>query len=654
MAHRNGGKNEAAYNSEMQQRLREFRRLSDQLTEVTLAAMHQAEVQQPHKPLIEVPVMPYHECGLENPLTPTGLFDAGKEASPNDLQRLGRSRSLAVASLGSNTACRYCSTYNPFAGGDIWIRPSKNLLKKRGISQARSNNAGHWTTTLATSDGVDKRDLYFNEFMPPLDSGNRKLLLRNYKAASPDYSRKSSSFGNLPKMTSQHTQTIFSSLARNESAVIKPRLGGTYGSLYSKRPGLKWQLSSMSKAKPFKKPCLDYGLRKTLSVTNAIVRMPIESSALPSKTDSPAHTERLGVSVISTSALSDDRTHSEPHRPLNDVICNEAAHASEASSLLSWTTDANISTEKFPVQQLQKQELGATRSLQSSPEAFISKLNRPAGSEHIYEGTTEAKAEKEGDFARPSCDSYVQAGSHVDEVSGSQEVAPPAGKRNALLQTTEDFGNELKSNFSFPRILCEEDQTKEPGENVEAQVTDENGNKRSTDYWKDQFMTFFQPSDNKLAKKLFGTKMALNKERSRQRSQGKWIIHPCSNFRFYWDLMMLLLLIANLIILPVFISFFMEDIGLETICFNCVSDTIFLLDIIVNFRTGIIANKFADEIILNPRQIARHYVRTWFVLDFLSSVPLDYIFLSLSDDQTRAHYLGAGNTSCFFCLKENC
>ncbi len=57
-------------------------------------------------------------------------------------------------------------------------------------------------------------------------------------------------------------------------------------------------------------------------------------------------------------------------------------------------------------------------------------------------------------------------------------------------------------------------------------------------------------------------------------------------YRFYWDLLMLVLLIANLIILPVFISFFLEDVGLQAICFNCVSDTIFLLDILVNFRTG--------------------------------------------------------------------
>ena len=49
---------------------------------------------------------------------------------------------------------------------------------------------------------------------------------------------------------------------------------------------------------------------------------------------------------------------------------------------------------------------------------------------------------------------------------------------------------------------------------------------------------------------------------------------------------MLLLLVANLIVLPVAISFFNDDLSTRWIAFNILSDTIFLLDILVNFRTG--------------------------------------------------------------------
>jgi len=42
----------------------------------------------------------------------------------------------------------------------------------------------------------------------------------------------------------------------------------------------------------------------------------------------------------------------------------------------------------------------------------------------------------------------------------------------------------------------------------------------------------FQPTDNKLAMKLFGSKKALIQERVRQKAAGHWIIHPCSSFRY--------------------------------------------------------------------------------------------------------------------------
>lgn len=50
-------------------------------------------------------------------------------------------------------------------------------------------------------------------------------------------------------------------------------------------------------------------------------------------------------------------------------------------------------------------------------------------------------------------------------------------------------------------------------------------------FMRHQIEALFQPSDNKLAMKLFGSKKALMKERLRQKESGHWIIHPCSNFR---------------------------------------------------------------------------------------------------------------------------
>ncbi|XP_055642930.1 uncharacterized protein LOC129779470 isoform X4 [Toxorhynchites rutilus septentrionalis] len=157
--------------------------------------------------------------------------------------------------------------------------------------------------------------------------------------------------------------------------------------------------------------------------------------------------------------------------------------------------------------------------------------------------------------------------------------------------------------------------------------------KPSSNFLKNQLQAWFQPTDNRLAMKLFGSKKALVKERIRQKTSGHWVIHPCSSFRFYWDLCMLLLLVANLIILPVAISFFNDDLSTRWIAFNCLSDTIFLVDIVVNFRTGIMQQDNAEQVILDPKLIAKHYLKTWFFLDLISSIPLDYIFLIFNQIQ---------------------
>ncbi|CAH1723761.1 potassium/sodium hyperpolarization-activated cyclic nucleotide-gated channel 2 isoform X2 [Aphis gossypii] len=146
------------------------------------------------------------------------------------------------------------------------------------------------------------------------------------------------------------------------------------------------------------------------------------------------------------------------------------------------------------------------------------------------------------------------------------------------------------------------------------------------------FRTVFEPSTNRLSMKIYGSEKAVLKERLRQRSLGAWVIHPCSKFRFYWDLCMLLLLVANLIILPVGISFFNDDFDTRWIIFNCLSDTIFLVDIIVNFRTGILQTDNSEQVILEPKLIARNYLRSWFFLDLISSLPLDYLFLMFNQD----------------------
>uniref|UniRef100_A0A8C5NC23 Ion transport N-terminal domain-containing protein n=1 Tax=Gouania willdenowi TaxID=441366 RepID=A0A8C5NC23_GOUWI len=65
-----------------------------------------------------------------------------------------------------------------------------------------------------------------------------------------------------------------------------------------------------------------------------------------------------------------------------------------------------------------------------------------------------------------------------------------------------------------------------------------------------QFSSMLQPGVNKFSLRMFGSQKAVEREQERVKSAGNWIIHPYSDFRFYWDFTMLLFMVGNLIIIP--------------------------------------------------------------------------------------------------------
>ncbi|XP_065100047.1 potassium/sodium hyperpolarization-activated cyclic nucleotide-gated channel 1 isoform X2 [Paramisgurnus dabryanus] len=166
------------------------------------------------------------------------------------------------------------------------------------------------------------------------------------------------------------------------------------------------------------------------------------------------------------------------------------------------------------------------------------------------------------------------------------------------------------------------------GEHEETMVgfDDMDAASRQYGFMQRQFGAMMQPGVNKFSLRMFGSQKAVEKEQERVQTAGYWIIHPYSDFRFYWDLIMLIMMMGNLIIIPVGITFFSEQTTTTWLVFNVASDTIFLVDLVMNFRTGIV-NEESSEIILDPKVIKMNYLKSWFVVDFLSSIPVDYIFL---------------------------
>uniref|UniRef100_A0A3Q3VJ82 Cyclic nucleotide-binding domain-containing protein n=1 Tax=Mola mola TaxID=94237 RepID=A0A3Q3VJ82_MOLML len=244
-----------------------------------------------------------------------------------------------------------------------------------------------------------------------------------------------------------------------------------------------------------------------------------------------------------------------------------------------------------------------------------------------------SRQEKRGDGVAASAAEDAKAAA----MDGSIASAGPLGQGPGAEVRTAAALEKKDSRVSFSNAPCGKGQTPsqhsrnsvvfskaEDGSQI---VPDDAGDSRGNQtYMQRQFSSMLQPGVNKFSLRMFGSQKAVEKEQERVKSAGNWIIHPYSDFRFYWDFTMLMFMVGNLIIIPVGITFFKDETTTPWIIFNVVSDTFFLMDLVLNFRTGIV---FEDntEIILDPNKIKKQYLKTWFVVDFVSSIPVDYIFL---------------------------
>ena len=109
---------------------------------------------------------------------------------------------------------------------------------------------------------------------------------------------------------------------------------------------------------------------------------------------------------------------------------------------------------------------------------------------------------------------------------------------------------------------------------------------------------------------------------------GKNVIMPASPFKITWDILCVGLLLYAVVITPLKIGF-----GIEEHCpdgswvFDVIVDAIFLFDCGLNFFTAAWIKDHFGELKVSGRMdvIAKTYLKSWFIVDFSSSVPVDAV-----------------------------
>lgn len=138
----------------------------------------------------------------------------------------------------------------------------------------------------------------------------------------------------------------------------------------------------------------------------------------------------------------------------------------------------------------------------------------------------------------------------------------------------------------------------------------------------------FNVANNPVTQKLYG-EQALHREQTQFEEAPFFIIHPHSTFRIIWDIVTVVFLLANAVMIPFNIAFNSEVPVIGTQRLFLISDIWFMVDIMINLRTGIVSEwgLALESVVTDANEIRRQYVRLggWFLIDFVSSVPWDLI-----------------------------
>eukprot|EP00928_Gymnodinium_smaydae_P034800 TRINITY_DN24588_c0_g2_i2.p1 TRINITY_DN24588_c0_g2~~TRINITY_DN24588_c0_g2_i2.p1 ORF type:complete len:773 (+),score=122.89 TRINITY_DN24588_c0_g2_i2:40-2358(+) len=130
-----------------------------------------------------------------------------------------------------------------------------------------------------------------------------------------------------------------------------------------------------------------------------------------------------------------------------------------------------------------------------------------------------------------------------------------------------------------------------------------------------------------------------------RRQKRLYVIRHTSAPRVVWDILLMCFVFYIAVSLP-FMMGFGEVEALNNI--DVVLDFWFLVDVVLNFFTTYIDRE--DCMVVNNRKIAMHYLQTWFLMDFISSVPWEIVTAGIMPNLQPARLLKIGKIAKVFKL----
>ncbi|KAL5005757.1 hypothetical protein ScPMuIL_016915 [Solemya velum] len=121
-------------------------------------------------------------------------------------------------------------------------------------------------------------------------------------------------------------------------------------------------------------------------------------------------------------------------------------------------------------------------------------------------------------------------------------------------------------------------------------------------------------------------------------TKSPFIIVHYGIFKIGWDWLILLCTFYTAIMVPFNAAFITIHGGSRSSIYSdVVVEILFILDIVLNFRTSFV-NK-SGQVVYDARQIVINYIKGWFLLDLLAAIPFDFLYVFKISTNTPVHLL---------------
>ncbi|KRW98530.1 Cyclic nucleotide-binding protein [Pseudocohnilembus persalinus] len=170
---------------------------------------------------------------------------------------------------------------------------------------------------------------------------------------------------------------------------------------------------------------------------------------------------------------------------------------------------------------------------------------------------------------------------------------------------------------------------KEKQQNYQQNYNEDNENDDNQEEEEKHFNNIYENKDEYLADEQFEID---DQNQFSKENQNKWIIMPESKFKVIWNYIIVFFMIYTATLLPYLVCFVEEKI-MFVYWFDQVMNGVFALDIILSFFSAYYDND--NILVTSNKYIATQYLKTWFLIDFISVIPFSDILGSQNSSSSN-------------------